>query len=289
MTHAIRPFVTALLVALVALFALLPVAGAAPRAAETVNVNIRDFAFDPAELTINVGDTVVWTNNDTAPHTATASDGSFDSGRLDNGQQFSFTFNSPGTFQYVCTFHDTMQATIVVMEAGAAAPAAQPEAPAAQPAPTGSVDAADQAVTNRTVTVANVTSSVDGWIVIHLDEGGQPGRVLGYAGVRAGDNPNVQVTLSEDVAAGTGLWPMLHVDAGAVGTYEFPGADVPVRDADGNVVMRMITVTGGDAAAPAQAPTELPRTAGGELPVALALLAALLALATGALLRSRRA
>jgi LPXTG-motif cell wall-anchored protein len=82
---------------------------------------------------------------------------------------------------------------------------------------------------------------------------------------------------------------MLHVDAGTVGTYEFPGADTPVRVGD-QIVMKRFTVTeAGAAQAPAQAPANLPRTGGEELPLLIALLAALLALLAGAMLRTRRA
>lgn len=292
MARWIRSLGIATVVALTALFALMPAAGAAPRAQETKNVNIQNFAFDPLTISVNVGDTVTWKNSDQAPHTATAVDKSFDSGRLNQGQEFSFTFTKAGTFQYVCAFHDRMQAgTIEVKEVAAAPqPAAQPAAPAAQPAPTGSVEVADQAVSNRTITVANVTSSVDGWIVAHLDEGGAPGRVLGQTAVKAGENRDVQIALSEDVPVGGALWPMLHVDAGTVGTYEFPGADVPIR-ANGDVVMKKLTVTdtSGQAAAAPAAPAALPRTAGEEAPLALFLLAALTALLAGVALRARRA
>jgi plastocyanin len=77
-------------------------------------VEIVDFAFGPAELTVPVGTTVTWTNQDSAPHTATGDDGSFDSGRLDQGQSFSFTFEAAGSFPYHCDFHPNMVATITV-------------------------------------------------------------------------------------------------------------------------------------------------------------------------------
>src|SRR6476619_221351 len=92
-------------IALVALFALLPVAGAAPRAAETKNVSIKDFAFDPKTITVNVGDTITWKNDGQAEHTAQADDGSFDSGDLAAGKEFSFTFTKAGTFAYFCKYH----------------------------------------------------------------------------------------------------------------------------------------------------------------------------------------
>ena len=103
---------------------------AAVRAA-THSVSIVDFAFNPGSMTVNVGDTVVWTNTGEAPHTATSQSGpaAFDSGRLETGQTFSFTFTVPGTYSYICSIHPEMQGTITV--AAAAAPPAQPPAAAA--------------------------------------------------------------------------------------------------------------------------------------------------------------
>lgn len=287
MARRTRSLGIAVVVALTALFTLLPVVGAAPRTQETKNVAIQDFKFDPATLSVNVGDTVTWKNNDTAPHTATAIDHSFDSGRLNQGQEFSFTFTQAGTFQYVCSFHDQMQATIEVTAVGAA-PAAQPAAPAQQAA-TGTLDAADQAMANNMIVVASVSAGQDGWIAVHLDEGGRPGRVIGTAPVKQGDSRDIQVQLSESVPVGGAVWPMLHVDAGTAGTYEFPGPDVPVT-ANGAPVMEKIMLLAANAAPAAQpaAPTSLPRTAGEELPLGAALLAALLALLAGAALRARR-
>jgi len=98
-------------------------------------------------------------------------------------------------------------------------------------------------VKNGSITVADVTATVDGWIVAHLDEGGKPGKVIGHTAVKAGDNKNVAIKLEEAVPAGGKLWPMLHIDAGTIGTYEFPGADAPVV-VNGNVVMKQISITG---------------------------------------------
>ena len=77
-------------------------------------VQVVDFAFEPATLTVPVGATVTWTNTGNRRHTVTADDGSFDSGRLDPGEQFSQTFDQPGTFTYLCGFHPEMTGTIVV-------------------------------------------------------------------------------------------------------------------------------------------------------------------------------
>jgi plastocyanin len=77
-------------------------------------VTIQDFAFVEGIIEVPVGTTVTWTNNDTSPHTVTSVDGTFDSGRLDTGQTFSFTFSTAGEFAYLCEFHPGMQGTVVV-------------------------------------------------------------------------------------------------------------------------------------------------------------------------------
>ena len=154
-------------------------------------------------------------------------------------------------------------------------------APAAggQAAPVDAVDVDDQPLKNGGITVAEIYASVDGWIVAHLDEGGKPGKVIGHTAVKKGESNNVVIKLDEDVPAGGKLWPMLHIDAGTIGTYEFPGADAPVV-VNGNVVMKQISVT----AAP---PAGLPRTGGADSPASGLLLGALLMLLGGALLRMR--
>src|SRR5215207_3024501 len=86
---------------------------------EAVAVQVVDFAFEPGTLTVPAGATVTWTNAGSRPHTVTADDGSFDSGRLDPGEQFSQTFDQPGTFAYHCGFHPEMQGSIVVTEQAA--------------------------------------------------------------------------------------------------------------------------------------------------------------------------
>lgn len=84
----------------------------APVAKNTIA--IQNFAFSPATITLKAGDSITWTNQDAAPHTATADDGSFDTGSLANGQSKSITFSKPGTFTYHCSVHPNMKATIVV-------------------------------------------------------------------------------------------------------------------------------------------------------------------------------
>ena len=108
----------------------------------------------------------------------------------------------------------------------------------------GAVTVADQtADPANTVVVATVTSVGPGFIVIHADDGGAPGEVLGNTAVNDGSNSDVSVTLSRDAVDGEVLYAMLHIDAGVQGTYEFPGPDVPATDADGDVITPSFTVT----------------------------------------------
>jgi plastocyanin len=83
-------------------------------AAATENVTIADFEFTPAQITIQQGDTVTWTNEGPTAHSATASDGSFDTGIFSAGGSRSETFDEAGTFSYICTPHPNMTGTIVV-------------------------------------------------------------------------------------------------------------------------------------------------------------------------------
>ncbi|MBL4813202.1 MAG: cupredoxin domain-containing protein, partial [Rhodobacteraceae bacterium] len=75
---------------------------------------IRNFSFSPATLNIAAGDIVVFTNEDRAPHTATADNGSFDTGNLRRGDAASITFASAGSVSFACRFHPNMKGTISV-------------------------------------------------------------------------------------------------------------------------------------------------------------------------------
>jgi plastocyanin len=102
--------------------------------AANAGVSIANFAFAPQSITVHVGDTVTWTNNDTVGHTATADAGSFDTGTIAPGSSASVTVHQAGTFTYHCAIHRSMTGTIVV-EAAPAASAAAPSAPATDTAP----------------------------------------------------------------------------------------------------------------------------------------------------------
>lgn len=82
-------------------------------ATDTAAITIEGFAF-VGVTEVAVGTTVVVTNTDSAQHTWTAVDGSFDSGALGAGDAFEFTFTEPGEYEYFCSFHPSMTGTIVV-------------------------------------------------------------------------------------------------------------------------------------------------------------------------------
>jgi len=88
---------------------------ATAHAANDTSVTISDFQFTPATITIHVGDTVTWTNHGPSAHTATANDGSFNTGVLQKGHSASHTFTTAGTFTYICQIHPFMHGTVVVL------------------------------------------------------------------------------------------------------------------------------------------------------------------------------
>ncbi len=79
---------------------------------EQVTVEMRDFEFFPAKLTVNVGAEITWLNRDGVVHNAVAD--AFDSGTLKGGDSWSVVLDQPGTYPYVCTFHPGMEATLTV-------------------------------------------------------------------------------------------------------------------------------------------------------------------------------
>lgn len=85
--------------------------GSASGAGEVV---IEDFRFQPTVLNVTPGTVVKWTNQDSAPHTATSND--FDTDRLDKGEAGEIRFDRTGTFEYICTYHPQMEGRVVVAE-----------------------------------------------------------------------------------------------------------------------------------------------------------------------------
>ncbi|MEU0073065.1 plastocyanin/azurin family copper-binding protein [Streptomyces sp. NPDC006332] len=115
--------------AVLALLAL-PLLPAGQASAASYSVTMKGYAFSPANLTVPVGSTVTWTNQDTAPHDVKTTSGpvSIHSPMLNKGQSWSFTFTAAGAYGYYCTVHPNMTAGITVRPAAPAAPAT-PAAP----------------------------------------------------------------------------------------------------------------------------------------------------------------
>jgi plastocyanin len=77
-------------------------------------VRIRDFRFQPNQLTVRVGDAITWINDDSFQHTASADDGTWGTGELRRGQMQSWVPETPGRYAYHCFAHPTMRATLTV-------------------------------------------------------------------------------------------------------------------------------------------------------------------------------
>ena len=90
-------------------------AQAAPLASATpLSVTIDKDGFHPSTLRIFPGQFVAWNNIDSKPHTATASDGSWDTGEIGPGHSESMQFFEPGKWEYVCGFDPTLRAVLIV-------------------------------------------------------------------------------------------------------------------------------------------------------------------------------
>jgi LPXTG-motif cell wall-anchored protein len=120
--------------ALAALCLVLLTGGGSASAAQ-VSVSVGDNFYDPETVTINVGDTVVWTHNGQAPHTVTADNGSFDShpdcppdfnACMEAGDTFSHTFSTAGTVSYFCKVHGQSMSGTVVVEGDGPPPTGTP-------------------------------------------------------------------------------------------------------------------------------------------------------------------
>jgi plastocyanin len=91
-----------------------PVAASAPPAAAGAEIEIDNFAFTPATITIPVGTQVTWTNKDDIKHNVVSTDKAIKSKALDTNDKFTFTFTQAGTLSYVCSIHPRMKGTVVV-------------------------------------------------------------------------------------------------------------------------------------------------------------------------------
>src|SRR4051812_4558616 len=84
-------------------------------AQKSEKAQIVEFTYEPDPVVVQAGGKVIWQNEDTAPHTATADGGSFDTGTIEKGKLGSATFKEPGTFTYHCEIHPTMHGTVEVV------------------------------------------------------------------------------------------------------------------------------------------------------------------------------
>ena len=105
---------TGMIVRLALAATLFAASAVAPARAADTEVKIANFTFNPPQVTVKAGTTVVWTNDDDIPHTVTSTTQAFKSAALDTNDKFSFTFTTPGTYKYFCSLHPHMTATIVV-------------------------------------------------------------------------------------------------------------------------------------------------------------------------------
>ena len=87
-------------------------ASSAGAAGQTVTID--NFTFNPSALTVRPGATVTWINQDDIPHTVASTTRGFRSKALDTDDRFSFTFATPGVYEYFCSLHPHMKGTIVV-------------------------------------------------------------------------------------------------------------------------------------------------------------------------------
>jgi plastocyanin len=82
---------------------------------DEVTVEIRDFDFQPRDLTVRPGARVTWVNRDGASHDATEEGDAWSTGRLDRNESTTLTFNDEGTYEYICTIHPSMKGTLRVV------------------------------------------------------------------------------------------------------------------------------------------------------------------------------
>jgi predicted lipoprotein with Yx(FWY)xxD motif/uncharacterized protein (DUF736 family) len=162
---------------------------------------------------------------------------------IDAGQPSIFESNGPDTFVMVngqmvgASFNNTARSgspqaaaeTPMVMDTPASG--AQPTAPMVMANPNSpvkdKVQVSDQLMQNGMVKVDDVVSDGPGWIVIYTVKSDQPDQPIGWTHVNSGDNQNVMVKVDASKATTT-LYAQLHVDAGNIGVFEFPGPDAPV-------------------------------------------------------------
>lgn len=127
----------------------------------------------------------------------------------------------------------------------------------------------DDGVVNGTVFITRATVEGPAWVVIHADDGGNPGPVIGHAPLAAGENLQVVVEVESEAVTPV-LHAMLHVDAGETGVFEFPGDDVPITIGE-DIVMAQFSA----------APPVLPASGGATSPLLILTVVTLILFAFG--------
>ncbi len=131
----------------------------AASAAIAASVTISGFAYSPNPVTVTVGGSITWTNNDPVSHTVTADDASFNSGILASGATFTHAFATPGAIAYHCNIHPTMHGTIQVQVAPTPRPTPRPTR---TPRPGGGNGGSTPAPTDTSRPASSVDSTVSG-------------------------------------------------------------------------------------------------------------------------------
>ena len=161
-----------------------------------------DGCFIPSPVTIDIGETVTWENNDTAAHTATggsAADGPsgvFDSSLIMAGSSFSHTFDSVGTYDYFCMVHPWMAGAVIVEDPAAAEAAAEAAAAMAAPA----IDAADY-ISASGASITSITANADDdsvIIVIDAVDDGELNVILSDKVIKAFDDGSYFVLVNNE-------------------------------------------------------------------------------------------
>ncbi|HLO16797.1 MAG TPA: hypothetical protein VK206_18330 [Anaerolineales bacterium] len=119
---------------------------------------------------------------------------------------------------------------------GSASTSSKSITPTLGPALINDISINDQSVKSGSVLVSLVDSLKPGWVAIFTDQNGQPGTLLGYTAVPAGTSSDVKVTIDAKQATNQ-MIAMLLLDAGKIGTFEYPGADEPVKNANVNTTV----------------------------------------------------
>jgi plastocyanin len=106
---------TTMIVSIIVILSILLISGCTQQSEnkQQTTVIIKNFAFNPENLTVKVGTTVTWINEDSVNHTVKSIDDLFKS-KLESGQSFNYTFNATGTYNYICDIHPNMQGNIIV-------------------------------------------------------------------------------------------------------------------------------------------------------------------------------